>query len=211
MKRIVQLPTTADGRKRLTPDQRNLLIILEDATLMFVRDEVRFLLNLPEVLHGGDNITLMLCVEILDIIQKRLREIRRGWGDDKTEMYEAALLTAVDDCDGARHDLKREIQTALVQKVKWQDIRRAEHIATASGLTDSAARIHQWLTGRKHKYDGIRERLGEIDERLECRLLNEGRLPDMEEAQLAFSRLFDSLCTAVLERFTTKEGKEAQK
>lgn len=208
MKRIVQLPTTADGRKRLTPDQRNLLIILEDATLMFVRDEVRFLQNLPEVLHGGDNITRVLLVEILDTIQKRIREIRRGWGDDKTEMYEAALLTAVDDCDGARHDLKREIQAALAQKVRWQDIRRAEHIATASGLTDSAARIHEWITGRKHKYDGIRERLGEIDERLECRLLNEGRLPEMGEAQLAFARLFDSLCTAVLERFTTKEGKE---
>lgn len=211
MKRIVQLPTTTDGCKRLTANQRNLLIILEDATLLFVRDEVRFLQNLPEVLHGGDNITRMLCVEILDTIQKRIREIRRGWGNDKTEMYEEALLTAVDDCDGARHELKMEIQAALVQKVRWQDISRAEHIATASGLTDATARIHEWLTGKKHKYDGIRERLGEIDERLECRLLNEGRLPEMGEAQLAFSRLFDSLCTAVLERFTTKEGKEAQK
>lgn len=210
MKRIVQLPTTADGRKRLAPDQRNLLIILEDATLMFVRDEVSILRNLKEVRTGGDNITRMLCAEILDNTQKTIREIRRKWGMEKTKLYERNLLAAIDDCDKEREKLRRTLREALTQKVRWQDIERAECIAVATGLTDSATRIHEWLTGKTHKYDEIKERLREIDERLECQLLNAGRLPDTGAAVVMFSQLFDRLCTAVLERFTTSEGKEAQ-
>ena len=43
----VRIPVTStNGKKVLTPDQRNLLIILEDATVRFVRDEIRFLRNL---------------------------------------------------------------------------------------------------------------------------------------------------------------------
>jgi hypothetical protein len=47
----VAIPTTSmDGSKQLTTDQRHLLIILEDATLMSVRDEIQFLRSLPEKL-----------------------------------------------------------------------------------------------------------------------------------------------------------------
>lgn len=201
-----KLPTsTMDGRWNLTPAQRNLLIILEDATLMFIRDEVIFLRNLPEVNEGSDNIVKGLCSEIIDELQKRIREVRRGWGKERTEMYEERLLEVVDACDVARGNLRREMRTALVQKIKYQNIPRAEHIATAAGLTESAARIHEWLTQKKHKYDGIRERLEEIDKRMECRLLNEGRLPDMREAQKSFGVLFDSLCMNVLYLFTEKK------
>lgn len=203
----VSIPTTLlDGSKQLTPNQRNLLIILEDATLMFVRDEIQFLRSLPEIMHGS-KLTDSYCVKVLSIIERRMKQIRRGWGKEKTEQYEAALLEAVDGCDTERAELKREIRNAMMQKVRWQDIGRAEHIATASGLLDAAQRAHMWLTGKKHTYDEARDALGMVDERLECQLLNEGRLPEMEGAQLAFVKLFDCLCTEVLEKFTEKQTK----
>lgn len=203
----VAIPTTSmDGAKQLTPDQRNLLIILEDATLMSVRDEIQFLRSLPEIMHGS-KLTDSYCVKVLSIIERRMKQIRRGWGKEKTEQYEAALLEAVDGCDTERAELKREIRAALVQKVRWQDIDRAEHIATASGLLDAAQRAHTWLTGKKHTYDEAREALGMVDERMECRLLNEGRLPQLGGAQKAFAKLFDRLCTEVLDKFTEKQTK----
>lgn len=203
----VSIPTTLlDGSKQLTPNQRNLLIILEDATLMFVRDEIQFLRSLPEIMHGA-KLTDSYCVKVLSVIERRMKQIRRGWGNEKTEQYEAALLEAVDGCDAERTDLKREIKNAMMQKVRWQDIARAEHIATASGLLDAAQRAHTWLTGKKHTYDEAREALGMVDERLECQLLNEGRLPQLVGAQQAFAKLFDKLCTEVLDKFTEKQTK----
>lgn len=206
MKHVTIPITSLDGSKDLTHDQRNLLIILEDATLMFVRDEIQFLRSLPEIMRGS-KLTDSYCVKVLSVIERRMKQIRRGWGKDKTEQYEAALLEAVDGCDTERADLKREIRSAMVQKVRWQDIDRAEHIATASGLLDAAQRAHTWLTGKKHTYDEARYALGMVDERMECQLLNDGRLPEMEGAQLAFSRLFDKLCTEVLDKFTEKQTK----
>lgn len=203
----VAIPTTSlECFKQLTPNQRNLLIILEDATLMSVRDEIQFLRSLPEIMHGS-KLADSYCIKTLSVIERRMKQIRRGWGKEKTEQYEARLLEAVDGCDTERADLKREIRAALVQKVRWQDIERAEHIATASGLLDSAQRAHTWLTGKKHTYDEARYALGMVDERMECCLLNEGRLPEMEGAQLAFAKLFDRLCTEVLEKFTEKQTK----
>lgn len=203
----VAIPTTSlDGSKRLTPNQRNLLIILEDATLMSVRDEIQFLRSIPEIMHGS-KLTDSYCVKVLSIIERRMKQIRRGFGKEKTDRYEAALLEAVDGCDTERADLKREIRSALVQKVRWQDIDRAEHIATASGLLDSAQRAHTWLTGKKYTYDEARYALGMVDLRLECQLLNEGRLPQLEGAQQAFAKLFDRLCTEVLDKFTEKQTK----
>lgn len=203
----VTIPTTAlGGAKKLTPNQRNLLIILEDATLMSVRDEIQFLRSLPEIMHGS-KLTDSYCVKVLSIIERRMKQIRRGWGKDKTEQYESALLDAVDGCDTERAGLKREVRAALVQKVRWQDIDRAEHIATVSGLLDAAQRAHTWLTGKRHTYDEARDALGMVDERLECQLLNEGRLPQLGGAQKAFAKLFDRLCTEVLDKFTEKQTK----
>lgn len=207
MKHVSMPITSLDGSKQLTPDQRNLLIILEDATLMYVRDEIRFLRSLPEILHGS-KLTDSYCVDALSVIEKRIKQIRRGWDREKTEQYEAALLEAVDGCDAERAALKREIRAALVQKVRWQDINRAEHIATASGLLDAAQRAHTWRTGRRHTYDGARDALGMVDLRLECRLLNEGRLPQLGGAQQAFAKLFDKLCAEVLDKFTEKQTKK---
>ena len=203
----VKIPTTSmDGTKDLTPDQRNLLIILEDATLMSVRDEIQFLRSLPEIMHGS-KLTDSYCVKVLSVIERRMKQIRRGWGKEKTEQYEAALLEAVDGCGTERAYLKREIRNAMMQKVRWQDIDRAEHIATASGLLDAAQCAHTWLTGKKHTYDDARDALGMVDERLECQLLNEGRMPQLGGAQQTFAKLFDKLCTEVLDKFTEKQTK----
>lgn len=206
MKHVTIPTTTLGGAKKLTPDQRNLLIILEDATLMSVRDEIQFLRSLPEIMHGS-RLTDSYCVKVLSVIERRMKQIRREWGKEKTEQYEAALLDAVDGCDTEREELKREIRNAMMQKVRWQDIDRAEHIATASGLLDAAQRAHTWLTDKKHTYDEARYALGMVDTILECSLLNEGRLPEMEGAQLAFAKLFDRLCTEVLDKFTEKQIK----
>lgn len=206
MKHVTIPITSINGAKKLTDDQRNLLIILEDATLMSVRDEIQFLRSLPEIMHGS-KLTDSYCVDALSVIEKRMKQIRRGLGNEKTEQYEAALLEAVDGCDSERADLKREIRAALVQKVRWQDIDRAEHIATASGLLDAAQRAHTWLTGMRHTYDEARDALEMVDLRLECRLLNEDRLPQLGFAQQAFAKLFDRLCTEVLDKFTEKQTK----
>lgn len=206
MKHVTIPTTTLCGAKKLTPDQRNLLIILEDATLMSVRDEIQFLRSLPEIMHGS-KLTDSYCIKALSVIERRMKQIRRGWGKEKTEQYESALLDAVDGCDTERAGLKREVRAALVQKVRWQDIDRAEHIATASGLLDAAQRAHTWLTGKKHTYDEARDALGMVDERLECQLLNEGRMPQLGGAQQAFSNLFNRLCTEVLDKFTERQTK----
>jgi hypothetical protein len=155
----------------------------------------------------GSKLTDSYCVKALSVIERRMKQIRREWGKEKTEQYEAALLEAVDGCDAERADLKLEIRNAMIQKVRWQDVDRAEHIATASGLLDAAQRAHTWLTGKKHNYDEARDALGMVDLRLECQLLNEGRLPQLEGAQQAFAKLFDRLCTEVLDKFTEKQTK----
>ena len=195
----VALPRTS-GQWALTRDQRSLLIIIEDATIRFVRDETRFLCHLPEVRERG--LALAYLHECLDFIDRRVREIRRGWPHERAEQYEDALLDAVDLCDPERHALHIAVKTALVQKVGYQHIRRAEHLAVAGGLADSAAQCHYRLTGKRHKFDSLRERLARVDELIGCRLLNDGRLPDMGDAQLAFLRLYSRLCHAVTETFT---------
>ena len=81
------------------------------------------------------------------------------------------------------------------------------HIATASGLLDCCTRCHEWITGRQQKYAEARYALGVVDKLLECGLLNDGKLPDMQEAQAAFSRLFDAVCTKTLDFFTEKQTK----
>lgn len=197
----VRIPVPQKGGKmRITEDQRNLLIILEDATLRFIRDEVGLLLSLHEVKECG--LAKVALKECLDFIDRRVRQIRRGWPHDRAEEYERTLLAAVDECDYERHILRNDIRTALVQKVQCQHIQRAEYIAVTGGLADSAAKIHELLTGKVHYYDGMFERLGFVDERIGCFLLNEGKLPDMGEAKNQFGRLYDKLCNAVLDLFT---------
>lgn len=197
----ISIPTNKTGK--LTQDQLNLLnllIIIEDAAIRFIRDEVRFLSWLPEV--KADGLTRVACMELERMLDNRVREIRRGWPNERAARYEDTLLATVDCCDAQRANLHHEIRAALVQKVKYQHIQRAEHIAVADGLLDCANRVHELRTGKKHHFDQHRERLAYIDTRLECSLLNNGRLPDMEEAQHAFDRLFDSLCTSVLAHFS---------
>jgi len=201
----VPIPNTGGGKKQLSNEQWNLLVILEDATLRFVRDEVGFLLNLREV--KGDGLAKVSLYECLGFIDRRVRQIRRGWPHEKAEDYEQTLLEVVDTCDDQRHRLRVEIRTALAQKIQYQHIQRVEYIAVAAGLVDSAARIHEWLTGKVQYYDPMREKLEYVDGRIGCWLLNEGKLPDMEEAQKQFGVLFDTLCTAVLETFTEPKEK----
>lgn len=200
----VTIPTTAlGGAKKLTPDQRNLLIILEDATLRFAGMEVFALSRLKELQADGH--ARSYCSDVQETIRKRMMEIRRGWGDDRADNYEDRLEETVAACNPERDRLRYEIRTALTQKVRYQDITRAMHIATASGLVDCCSRCHEWITGKKQRYAEARYALGMVDSLLQCGLLNDGRLPDMEEAQSAFARLFDTVCSKTLEFFTEKQ------
>ena len=197
----VTIPITSiNGAKKLTDDQRNLLIILEDVTLRFVGFETFALSRLPEVKDNG--LAKSYCADVQEIIRKRMMEIRRGWGDDRADDYEDRIEETLEACKPELDRLRHEIRAALVQRVRYQDIDRATHIATASGLVDCCARCHEWITGKKQKYDEARYALGRVDTLLECGLLNDGKLPDMQEAQSAFSRLFDAVCTKTLEFFT---------
>lgn len=202
----VTIPTTTlGGAKKLTPDQRNLLIILEDVTLRFAGRETFALSRLPELLENG--FERSYCYDVQEIIRKRMMEIRRGWGDDRADGYEDRIEETLEACNPELDRLRLEIRAALAQKVRYQDINRAMHIATASGLVDCCARCHEWLTGKKQKYAEARYALGMVDTLLGCGLLNDGKLPDMQEAQAAFARLFDALCTKTLEFFTEKQTK----
>lgn len=197
--------TSIKGAKKLTDDQRNLLIILEDVTLRFVGMETFKLARLPELRANG--LAKSYCHDVQETIRRRMMEIRRGWGGDRAEGYEDALEEAVATCKPQLDRLRHEIRAALAQKVRWQDIDRAMHIATASGLIDCCSRCHEWLTGKKRKYAEARYALEMVDTLICCELLNEGRPPAMEEAQTAFARLFDALCAAVLDKFTEKQTK----
>lgn len=202
----VTIPTnTLGGAKKLTDDQRNLLIILEDAALRFTGMEVFALSRLPELKADGH--ARSYCSDVQEIIRKRMTQIRRGWPHDKADEYEDALEETIDACTPERDRLRYEIRAALTHKVRYQDITRAMHIATASGLVDCCSRCHEWITGKKQRYAEARYALGMVDSLLQCGLLNDGRLPDMEEAQSAFARLFDALCSAVLDKFTEKQTK----
>lgn len=202
----VTIPTIMlGGAKKLTPDQRNLLIILEDATLRFAGAETFAISGLKEL--KTNNLCRSYCSDVQETIRRRMMEIRRGWGSDRAEGYEDALDEAVASCKPELDRLRHEIRAALVQKVRYTDIERAMHIATASGLIDCCSRCHEWITGKKQKYAEARYALGMVDTLIGCELLNEGRLPAMDEAQFAFSRLFDALCTTVLDKFTEKQTK----
>lgn len=205
MKHVIIPTTTLGGAKKLTDNQRNLLIILEDVTLRFAGMET-FALSLLSDLRNNA-LARSYCHDVQEIIRKRMMQIRRGWGDDRADNYEDRLEETVTACTPELDRLRLEIRAALVQKVRYQDITRAMHIATASGLVDCCARCHEWLTGKKQKYADARYALSMVDSLLECGLLNDGKLPDMQEAQAAFARLFDALCTAVLDKFTEKQTK----
>ena len=202
----VTIPITSiNGAKKLTPDQRNLLIILEDVTLRFAGRETLALSRLPELRENG--FARSYCYDVQEIIRKRMMEIRHGWGDDRADDYEDRIEETLEACKPELDRLRHEIRAALVQRVRYQDIDRATHIATASGLIDCCTRCHEWLTGRKKKYAEARYALGMVDTLLGCELLNEGRLPAMDEAQAAFARLFDAVCAKTLEFFTEKTTK----
>ena len=205
MKHVAIPVTTLSGAKKLTPDQRNLLIILEDATLRFAGMETFSLSRLPEL--RINRLARSYCTDVQEIIRKRMMEIRRGWGEDRADDYEDRLDETVAACKPELDRLRHEIRAALVQKVRYQDIDRAMHIATASGLIDCCTRCHEWITGKRQKYAEAHYAIGKVDTLLGCGLLNDGKLPDMQEAQAVFSRLFDALCSAVLDKFTEKSTK----
>lgn len=205
MKHISIPTTTLGGAKKLTHDQRNLLIILEDVTLRFVGFETFALSRLPEL--KSNTLARSYCADVQETIRRRMMEIRRGCGGDRADNYEDRLEETVAACKPELDCLRLEIRAALVQKVRWKDIDRATHIATASGLVDCCSRCHEWLTGKKQKYAEARYALGMVDTLIGCGLLNDGKLPDMQEAQAAFSRLFDAVCTKTLEFFTEKQTK----
>ena len=119
--------------------------------------------------------------------------------------YDSAFEETFAACKPELDRLRHEIRAALTQKVRYTDIDRAMHIATASGLVDCCTRCHEWLTGKKQKYAEARYALGMVDTLLGCGLLNDGKLPDMQEAQASFARLFDAVCTNTLEFFTEKQ------
>lgn len=205
MKHVTIPITSINGAKKLTPDQRNLLVILEDATLRFVGFETFALSRLSELKDDGH--ARSYCADLQEIIRKRMMQIRRGWGYDRADGYEDRLEEVVEACNPELDFLRHEIRAALVQKVRYQDIDRAMHITTASGLVDCCTRCHEWLTGKRQKYAEARYALGMVDTLLGFWLLNDGKLPDMQEAQAAFSRLFDAVCTKTLEFFTEKTTK----
>ena len=203
MKHVTIPITTLGGAKKLTDDQRNLLIILEDVSLRFAGAETFALSRLPEL--KANALCRSYCYDVQEIIRRRMMEIRRGWGEDRAEGYEDRLDETVTACKPELDRLRHEIRAALVQKVRYQDIDRAMHIATASGLIDCCSRCHEWITGKRQKYAEARYALGKVDTMLGCGLLNDGKLPDMQEAQAAFARLFDAVCTKTLEFFTEKQ------
>lgn len=203
MKHVTIPTTTLGGAKKLTDDQRNLLIILEDVALRFAGAETFALSQLTEMKNNG--LSRSYCADVQEVIRKRMMEIRRGWGGDRADDYEDRLEETFASCKPELDRLRHEIRAALTQKVRYTDIERAMHIATASGLVDCCSRCHEWLTGKKQKYAEARYALGMIDTLLGCGLLNDGKLPDMQEAQAAFARLFDAVCTKTLEFFTEKQ------
>ena len=203
MKHVTIPITSINGAKKLTDDQRSLLIILEDVALRFAGAETFALSQLTEMKNNG--LARSYCADVQEVIRKRMMEIRRGWGGDRAEDYEDQLEETFAACKPELDRLRHEIRAALAQKVRYTDIDRAMHIATASGLVDCSARCHEWITGKRHKYAEARYAIGMVDTLLECGLLNDGKLPDMQEAQAAFARLFDAVCTKTLEFFTEKQ------
>ena len=204
--RNVTIPTTTlVGAKKLTDDQRNLLIILEDVTLRFAGAETFALSRLPEL--KANTLARSYCADVQDLIRRRMMEIRRGWGGDRAEDYEDRLEETVAACKPELDRLRHEVRAAMVQKVRYNDINRAMHIATASGLINCCARCHEWITGKRQKYAEASYALGMVDTLLGCGLLNDGKQPDMQEAQTAFARLFDAVCTKTLGFFTEKQTK----
>lgn len=203
MKHVTIPITSINGAKKLTDDQRNLLIILEDVSLRFAGAETFALSRLPEL--RKNKLARSYCTDVQEIIRRRMMQIRRGWGGDRADGYEDRLEEVVGACKPELDRLHQEIRAALVQRVRYQDIDRAMHIATASGLVDCCSRCHEWITGKRRKYAEASYALGMVDTLLGCELLNKGRLPAMDEAQLAFARLFDAVCTKTLEFFTEKQ------
>lgn len=203
MKHVTIPTTTLGGAKKLTHDQRSLIIILEDVSLRFAGAETFALSRLPEL--KANALCRSYCADVQEIICKRMMQIRRGWGGERADDYEDRLEETFASCKPELDRLRHEIRAALTQKVRYTDIDRAMHIATASGLVDCCSRCHEWLTGKKQKYAEARYALGMVDTLLGCGLLNDGKLPDLEDAQAAFGRMFNALCTKTIEFFTEKQ------
>ena len=109
----VTIPITSiNGAKKLTPDQRNLLIILEDVTLRFAGFETFAMSRLPELKSNG--LSKSYCSDVQEVIRKRMMEIRRGWGDDRADGYEDRLEEVVEACKPELDRLRHEIRAALV-------------------------------------------------------------------------------------------------
>ena len=73
MKHVTIPLTSINGAKKLTPDQRNLLIILEDVTLRFAGFETFALSRLQEVKDNG--LARSYCADMQEIIRKRMMEV----------------------------------------------------------------------------------------------------------------------------------------
>lgn len=197
--------TAETARTRLTHDQRSMLIIIEDVSLRFAAMEVLRLSRLPEM--QADGYARSYCTDFQDLCEKRYRQIRRGWGEDRADGYEDRLQETVEACRPEYKRLVAEMRTALVQRIPYKDVERCIAVAVASEMLDSCARAHEWLTGRKHYYADHFRCLDVIDRKMEVPLLNDGRLPDMTGSKAAFAKMFQAVCDNTIDKFTTKTEK----
>ena len=94
MKHVAIPTTTLGGAKKLTPDQRNLLIILEDATLRFAGAETFAISGLKELKTNA--LGRSYCADVQETIRRRMMEIRSGWGGDRADGYEDRSMISPD-------------------------------------------------------------------------------------------------------------------
>lgn len=208
MKHVAIATTSINGAKKLTPDQRSMLIIIEDVSLRFAAMEVLRLSRLPEV--QADGYARSYCTDFQNLCERRYREIRRGWGEDRADGYEDRLQETVEACRPEYNRLVAEMRTALVQKVDYRNVERCIAVAVASGMLDSCARAHEWLTGRKQYYSDHFRCLDIIDRKMEVRLLNDCKLPEMTGSKEAFAKMFQAICDNTIDNFTTKTEKQGK-
>lgn len=200
--------TAGMARQKLTPDQRSVLIIIEDVSLRFAAMEVLRLSRMQEV--QADGYTRSYCTDFQNLCERRYREIRRGWGEDRADGYEDRLQETVEACRPEYKRLMAEMRTALVQRIPYMEVERCIAVAVASGMLDSCARAHEWLTGRKQYYADHFRCLDIIDRRMEVQLLNDGKLPDMTGSKDAFAKMFQAVCDKTIDNFTTKTEKQGK-
>lgn len=200
--------TAGTARTRLTPDQRSMLIIIEDVSLRFAAMEVLRLSRLPEM--QDDGYARSYCTDFQDLCERRYRQIRRSWGEDRADGYEDRLQETVEACRPEYKRLLAEMRTALVQKVPYKEVERCIAVAVASGMLYSCARSHEWLTGRKQYYADHFRCLDIIYRKFEVPLLNDGKLHDMTGSKEAFTKMFQAVCDRTIDKFTTKTEKQGK-